>query len=192
MAQAKLNSEFIAMEAGDITVFNYDGDTYEYLSSSVEYLAVGLAFPLTHALMRRNKEFCIRRTADSSSWEYVAIQGETVYRTKTGEAVPFLHLAIIRQTPLRWYQPRRYWSGNEWVTDTGACSNVATAEQLKSELLADAQSTISLWQTELQLSIISEDDKASLARWLAYIKQLQAVDTSTAPNLTLPTPPEKS
>jgi hypothetical protein len=42
MAQAKLNSEFIATEAGDITVFNYDGDTYEYLSSSVEYLAVGL------------------------------------------------------------------------------------------------------------------------------------------------------
>jgi hypothetical protein len=123
------------------------------------------------------------------------LQGETVYRTKTGEAVPFLHLAIIRQTPLRWYQPRHtILSGNEWVTDTEAqhAANVATAEQLKSELLADAQSTISLWQTELQLSIISEDDKASLVHWLAYIKQLQAVDTSTAPNLTLPTPPEKS
>ena len=45
MAQAKLNSEFIATEAGDITVFNYDGETYEYFSSSVEYLAVGVGIP---------------------------------------------------------------------------------------------------------------------------------------------------
>ena len=36
MTQAKLNSEFIATVAGDITVFNYDGETREYLSSSVE------------------------------------------------------------------------------------------------------------------------------------------------------------
>ncbi|EKP2076414.1 tail fiber assembly protein, partial [Salmonella enterica] len=39
MAQAKLNNELIATEAGDITVFNYDDETREYLSSSVEYLA---------------------------------------------------------------------------------------------------------------------------------------------------------
>ncbi|EJA4992659.1 tail fiber assembly protein, partial [Salmonella enterica] len=34
MAQAKLNNELIATEAGDITVFNYDDETREYLSSS--------------------------------------------------------------------------------------------------------------------------------------------------------------
>lgn len=37
MSEAKLNSNFIAIVAGDITVFNYDGETREYLSSSVEY-----------------------------------------------------------------------------------------------------------------------------------------------------------
>jgi hypothetical protein len=31
MAKAKLNSELIATVAGDITVFNYDGETREYL-----------------------------------------------------------------------------------------------------------------------------------------------------------------
>ena len=55
MSEAKLNSNFIAIVAGDITVFNYDGETREYLSSSVEYLAVGVGIPLTHALMRRVK-----------------------------------------------------------------------------------------------------------------------------------------
>ena len=34
MTQAKLNSELIATVAGDIAVFNYDGETREYLSSS--------------------------------------------------------------------------------------------------------------------------------------------------------------
>ena len=45
MSEAKLNGDFIATVAGDITVFNYDGETREYLSSSVEYLAVGVGIP---------------------------------------------------------------------------------------------------------------------------------------------------
>ncbi|HCT1703108.1 TPA: tail fiber assembly protein, partial [Escherichia coli] len=45
MTQAKLNSELIATEAGDITVFNYDGETREYISASTEYLAVGVGIP---------------------------------------------------------------------------------------------------------------------------------------------------
>lgn len=45
MTQAKLNSEFIATVAGDITVYNYDGETREYLSSSVEFLAAGVGLP---------------------------------------------------------------------------------------------------------------------------------------------------
>ncbi|MBS8952580.1 tail fiber assembly protein, partial [Escherichia coli] len=45
MAQAKLNSELIATVAGDVTVFNYDSKTREYLSTSTEYLAVGVGIP---------------------------------------------------------------------------------------------------------------------------------------------------
>ena len=42
MDEAQLNHELIATIAGNITVFNFDGETREYLSSSVEYLAVGV------------------------------------------------------------------------------------------------------------------------------------------------------
>ncbi|ECB1461905.1 tail fiber assembly protein, partial [Salmonella enterica subsp. enterica serovar Poona] len=38
MAKAELNQDMIATVAGEITVYNYDGETREYLSSSVEYL----------------------------------------------------------------------------------------------------------------------------------------------------------
>ncbi|ENA4396898.1 tail fiber assembly protein [Escherichia coli] len=67
---------------------------------------------------------------------------------------------------------------------------VGYAEQQKVELLSDAQATISLWQMELQLGIISDEDKASLITWINYMKMLKAVDTSTAPNIVWPTTPE--
>ena len=50
MTQAKLNSEFIATVAGDITVYNYDNTTREYISSSTEYLAVGVGIPACSCL----------------------------------------------------------------------------------------------------------------------------------------------
>lgn len=67
---------------------------------------------------------------------------------------------------------------------------IAAAEQQKAALLAEAQATISLWQTELQLGIISDEDKASLIAWMNYIKAVQAVDTSTAPDIDWPEKPE--
>ncbi|MDT3543154.1 tail fiber assembly protein [Cronobacter sakazakii] len=200
MALAKLNNELIATEAGNITVFNYDDETREYLSSSVEYLAVGVGIPAsscTDAPGEGKEGFAICRTADFTAWEYIADhRGETVYRTETGESV-IVSLpgdypeGTTTQAPATPYDK---WDGSAWVTDREAqhVANVAAAEQMKSELLAEAQGTISIWQTELQLGVINEDDKASLVKWLAYIKLLQAVDTSTAPNINLPIPPEKN
>lgn len=55
MTDAILNNEKIATSAGDIKVYNYDGVTREYLSSMVEYLAVGVGILPTPALMHRVK-----------------------------------------------------------------------------------------------------------------------------------------
>ncbi|HFI3232780.1 TPA: tail fiber assembly protein [Escherichia coli] len=67
---------------------------------------------------------------------------------------------------------------------------IAEAEQQKSALLLEAQAAIGLWQTELQLGIISDEDKASLIAWMNYIKAVQAVDTSAAPDINWPEKPE--
>lgn len=198
MTKAKLNSEFIATVAGDITVFNYDGVTREYLSTSVEYLAVGVGLPAnscTDEPGESKEDFAICRTADFTAWEYVADhRGETVYSTDTGESViisapgdyPEGTTTLVPSTP---YDT---WNGSEWVTDNEAQhkADVEAAEQQKAALLAEAQATISLWQTELQLGIISDEDKASLIAWMNYIKAVQAVDTSKAPKITWPVKPE--
>lgn len=197
MAQAKLNSEFIATVAGDITVFNYDGETREYLSSSVEYLPVGVGIPAnscTDAPGESKEEFAICRTADFTAWEYVADhRGETVYSTKTGESEIISLPGDYPEgtTTLAPATPYDTWNGNEWVTDTEAqhAADVEAAEQQKTALLLEAQATISLWQTELQLGIISDDDKASLISWLSYIKALQTVDTDAASDINWPVSP---
>lgn len=198
MTKAKLNSELIATVAGDITVFNYDGEAREYLSSSVEYLPVGVGIPAnscTDAPGESKVGFSICRTEDFTAWEYVTDhRGETVYNTETGEAVVITAPGDYPEgtTTLAPSTPYDMWNGSKWVTDTEAqhAADVEAAEQKKVALLAKAQATISLWQTELQLGIISDEDKASLIAWMKYIKAVQAVDTSKAPDITWPDKPE--
>lgn len=198
MVKAKLNSELVATVAGDITVFNYDGETREYLSSSVEYLAVGVGLPAnscTDAPGESKEDFAICRTADLTAWEYVADhRGEIAYSTETGEAVAITAPGDYPEgtTTLAPATPYDTWNGSEWVTDTEAqhTADVEAAEQQKAALLLEAQATISLWQTELQLGIISDVDKASLIAWMKYIKAVQVVDTSKAPDITWSDKPE--
>ncbi|NWC62957.1 tail fiber assembly protein [Cedecea sp. P7760] len=198
MTKAKLNDELIATVAGEIAVFNYDGDTREYLSSSFEYLPVGVGIPANSCVDAPGENkvgLAICRTADFTSWEYVADhRGEKVYSTESGEAV-IVALpgnypeGTTTQAP---YTPYDKWNGTEWVTDAEAqhAANVEAAKQQKAALLIEAQATISLWQTELQLDIISNEDNARLIAWMKYIKAVQAVDTSKSPDINWPAKPE--
>lgn len=194
---AILDKNNIATTAGDLTVYNYAADTREYLSSAVEYLAVGVGIPANSAIDKppvKKKGKAVCRTDNGAGWEYVADhRGETVYSTENGEAIevtaPGDYPAGTTTTePATQYDE---WDGETWVTDADAqhVDDVAVAEQQKAALLAEAQATISIWQTELQLGIISDDDKASLISWLSYIKGLQAVDTDAAPDINWPVVP---
>lgn len=198
MAKAVLNNHGIATRAGDITVYNFDGDTREYRSSSVEYLAVGVGIPAnscSDAPGNMKAGFAVCRTVGADKWEYVPDhRGETVYDKISGLPVeitvpgdyPDNVTAIAPSTP---YDT---WNGNQWVIDEDALKRgqVQDAEQKKTTLLAAAKGAINLWQTELQLGLISDEDKARLIAWMKYIQTLQSIDTSTAPDITWPDEPE--
>lgn len=64
--------------------------------------------------------------------------------------------------------PRTY-TAEEWQ---------AKAEAQRQNLLTAANAATADWRTELQLDVISEADKASLLKWMAYIKALKALDLS--------------
>ncbi|EMK5856601.1 tail fiber assembly protein [Salmonella enterica] len=55
----------------------------------------------------------------------------------------------------------------------------AKAETTRQKLLTDANSTIVDWRTELALGDISDDDKANLTQWMAYIRKLKTLDLSS-------------
>lgn len=198
MAKATLNKNGIATKAGDITVYNYASGTGEYLSESVEYLPVGVGIPAdscTDAPPAKKSGYTVCRNVSSNVWEYVEDhRGEIVYETATGKpvviSVPGGYAdSVTRIAPST---PYDNWSGSEWVTDEEMQKNaqVLAAEQKKSALLADAQSTISLWQTELQLDLINDEDKVKLITWMHYIRDLQAIKTSDAPNVFWPEEPK--
>ncbi|HGD8523429.1 TPA: tail fiber assembly protein [Escherichia coli] len=198
MAKATLNKNGIATKAGEITVYNFDLITREYLAESVEFLAVGVGIPAnscTDAPVEGKDGFAVCRKASLDGWEYVADhRGETVYDTQTGQTVEITSPGEYADnvTTIAPSTPYDRWNGSAWVTDEDAqkSGQVMEAQQKKAVLLAEAKSTISLWQTELQLGIISDEDKASLIAWMKYIQALNAVDTSTAPDIGWPVKPE--
>ncbi|MCV8200423.1 tail fiber assembly protein, partial [Escherichia coli] len=90
MDNAILNSELIAIQAGNIIVYNYDGGNREYISASTEYLAVGVGIPAYSCLDAPGTHkagYAICRSMDLNSWEYVPDhRGEIIYSTETGES----------------------------------------------------------------------------------------------------------
>ncbi|MEQ5120397.1 tail fiber assembly protein [Morganella morganii] len=66
---------------------------------------------------------------------------------------------------------------------------IAEAEAEKQRLIAEASQKTQLWQTQLMLDIITEEDKASLKEWMLYVQQVQAVDPSLGAAVVWPTPP---
>ena len=68
--------------------------------------------------------------------------------------------------------------------------DISQADAEKSSRISYARGVIGLWQTELALGSISDDDRAKLVQWVNYIKLVSAVDTSTAPYIEWPPQPQ--
>ncbi|EPG9560411.1 tail fiber assembly protein [Morganella morganii] len=66
---------------------------------------------------------------------------------------------------------------------------VAEAGFQKQALISEANQKTQLWQTQLMLEIITEEDKASLKEWMLYVQDVQAVDPSLGADVVWPTPP---
>ncbi len=197
MAKTELDNNFIATADGDVTVYNYTSETREYLSSSIEYLAIGVGIPANSCIDvpgEARAGYAICRTQDLTAWEYIPDhRGKTVYSIHSGAAIVVSGLGDYPEdsTQLAPGTPYDIWNGTAWMTDNDKkhAADVEAAEQRKAALTEDARATISLWQTELQLGVIGDKDKASLINWLTYIRELQALDTNVAPDISWPVPP---
>ncbi|HAW1768976.1 TPA: tail fiber assembly protein [Escherichia coli] len=199
MDYAVLNNEFIATQAGNITVYNYDGETREYIFTSTEYLAVGVGIPAYSCLDAPGSYktgYAICRSADFNSWEYVPDhRGEIVFSTETGESKEIKAPGDYPEntTTIAPLSPYDKWDGEKWVTDTEAQHSAAVdaAEAQRQSLIDAAMASISLIQLKLQAGRnLTQSETSRLNTVLDYIDAVTATDTSTAPDVIWPELPE--
>ncbi|MCU6445617.1 tail fiber assembly protein [Escherichia coli] len=185
----------LATEPGEIRCFYYAPETGEYTGWSDEYINTGVSMPGHSTDIDPGEEVAGQVAVfKNGAWtQEEDNRGEIVYSTTDGmpSTIDYIGPVHAGYTTTAPSGPYDKWDGEKWVTDTDAqrAADVKAADQQKAALLTEAQETISFWQTELQLGIISDEDKASLIAWMNYIKAVQAVDTSKAPDITWPTPP---
>ncbi|MEI7099950.1 tail fiber assembly protein, partial [Klebsiella pneumoniae] len=191
MNKAVLNSELITTKAGNITVYNFDAETKEYLSTSTEYLAVGDGIPAYSCLDAPGTHkagYAICRTVDLNSWEYVPDhRGEIIYSTETGESKEITSLGDYPEntTTIAPLTPYDKWDGEKWVTDTEAQYSAAVdaAEIQRQSLIDAAMTSISLIQLKLRAGRnLTQAETTRLNAVLDYIDAVTATDTSTAPD----------
>ncbi|EMF0745077.1 tail fiber assembly protein [Klebsiella aerogenes] len=196
MQTAVLEKGF-AVVAGEIVVFNYDGNSREYLSQSTEFLPVGVGIPAnacTDKPLSAKSGYVVCRNSKLTGWEYLADhRGETVWNVKTGAAQ---EITVPGEYPANTtlYQPATpydKWNGERWVTDEAAqqAAAVATANATKAALLYNASEQIDPLQDAVDLDMATDDEKARFDAWRKYRVLLTRVDTSSAPHITWPPKP---
>ena len=199
MNSAILNNELIAVQAGNIIVYNYDSETKEYISASTEYLAVGVGIPAYSCLDApgiHKAGYAICRSLDLNSWEYVPDhRGEIVYNTETGDAKEITAPGDYPEntTTIAPLTPYDKWDGEKWMTDTEAQhgAEVEAAEAQRQSLINAAMASISLIQLKLQAGRkLTQAETTRLNAVLDYIDAVTATDTSTAPDIIWPEQPE--
>ncbi len=197
MASAELNNNMIAVISGEVLVYNFHEKSREFISSTIEYLPVGIGLPANSCIDgpgEIKKGFAIFRSADLTAWEYIPDhRGETVYSKIDGGKITIStsgdypsDTTII--APATVYDK---WDGEKWITDVVAkkAGDISDAELKRQTLLSDANNITADWRTELTLGIISDSDKEKLIAWMEYIKAVKAIDTSTAPDIQWPLRP---
>ena len=199
MEQAILGKDGYALNDGEIIVHNYDGETREYISTSTEYLAVGVGIPACSCLDAPGTHkagYAICRSVDLNSWEYVPDhRGEVVYSTETGDTKEITVPGDYPEntTTIAPLTPYDKWDGEKWVTDTEAQHSAAVdvAEAQRQSLIDAAMASISLIQLKLQAGRnLTQAETARLNAALDYIDAVTATDTSTAPDVIWPELPE--
>ena len=82
----------------------------------------------------------------------------------------------------------------EWITDPPYVrtheDDVRDAELCRRNLIVEAEKAMAGWILDLNLGLISDEDKQKLKLWRAYVKKLDALELDAAPDIEWPQAPE--
>ncbi|MFU0920779.1 tail fiber assembly protein [Kluyvera sichuanensis] len=83
---------------------------------------------------------------------------------------------------------------NEWIVDPPYVptheDDVRDAEACRRNLITEAEKTMAGWILDLNLGLISDEDKQKLIAWRLYVKELDALELDAAPEIEWPPRPQ--
>ncbi|ELQ3566558.1 tail fiber assembly protein [Salmonella enterica] len=187
----------LATQAGNIRVFYFDAENGEYRGWSDEFINLGVSMPGNSTDINPGDKVHGKVSVfTGTGWEqYADHRGDTVYSTVDGSSMTVDYIGDIRDgfTPLARLTPYDIWDGSGWVPDTAAqhAAEVAAAESQKQQLTAQANLYMNSkqWPGKAAIGRLKGDELTQYNLWLDYLDALEAVDTSSAPDIKWPTPP---
>lgn len=187
----------LAITAGDVRCFYYDSLTFEYTGWSDEYIHVGVSMPGNCTDVDPGDEIPGKvYVFTGGAWiQQEDHRGTVVYSTEDGVASKVDYIGEIKQGFTKLMPVTRFdkWDGEKWVTDTEA-QNVAVVEAAEAQrqfLIDTAMASIGLIQLKLQAGRkLTEAETTRLNAVLDYIDAVEETDTSTAPDIEWPSPPQ--
>jgi len=184
-SKASLSNNSIALSPTFITVYNYDGQSYEYISSSVEYLAAGVSIPANSCIDppgEYKEGFSIFRDVDLSIWIYVPDhRGETVFYKHNGESVLVNDIGHLSENVVSEPPDKRYvkWDGKSWVADKDAelKASMQNAVTKKEGYIKNALTYINnrQWPGKAALGLLDDEEKINYKEVINYIDELNAI-----------------
>ena len=82
----------------------------------------------------------------------------------------------------------------EWITDPSYVrtheDDVRDAEACRRNLIVQVEKTMAGWILDLNLGLISDEDKQKLIAWRLYVKALDALELDAAPEIEWPPKPD--
>ncbi|HDR2889428.1 TPA: tail fiber assembly protein [Enterobacter asburiae] len=192
----KFDKYGFAITGGNIRVFYFKAETKEYAGWSDEFIYPGVTMPGNSTAIDPGEEVAGKVAVfTGAGWEHKEDhRGKTVYSTTDGnprlvDYIGEIPEGFVFDAPLTPYDT---WNGTKWVTDKEAQvkAQIAEADALKQQLIAEATVAITPYQDAVELGIATEQEQAMYTAWKTYRVLLNRVDTSTAPNITWPEKPE--
>ncbi|ARF50292.1 phage tail protein [Pantoea stewartii subsp. stewartii DC283] len=173
-------------KAQTLKIYNLRPDTQEFIGRSDCYIPAHTGLPANCTLTPPPEipaGSAAVYHAEQDKWSLVADhRGQTVYSIIDGSPQLITSLGDLPDGTVSTAPAERYmkWDGSAWVHDAdaekAAFQDKASAQ--RQSLLTAANVVTSDWRTELQLGVITDEDKAGLIKWMAYIKALKALDFS--------------
>ncbi|HGW6105852.1 TPA: tail fiber assembly protein [Citrobacter werkmanii] len=80
-------------------------------------------------------------------------------------------------------------NGNIKPPEISQATLIENFNEKKQSLLAEATQKTQLWQTQLMLDIITDEDKSNLKEWMLYVQQVDAVNLYPGVDVIWPSPP---